>query len=59
MTVALAERPKIKEQVIRKEEIERVLICNAAGEPIGCVFVPEGGALVVETRVSKESSSYR
>ena len=49
---AVLERPteaKPREQVIRKESIKRVLICNASGEPVGCVFVPEGGALVVET----------
>ena len=39
----------VQEHVIRGESIQRVVICNAGGEPVGCVFVPEAGALVVET----------
>ena len=53
MSVLAIEKPTAtSEQIIRQEEILRVLICNANGEAIGSIFVPKGGALVVETRCS-------
>ena len=47
----LLEAPvEFHEEVHAKENLRRVLICNAAGEAVGCVHVPDGGALVIERR---------
>ena len=36
------------EAVIHADEIRRVVIRNAAGEPVASIHVPEGGSLVMD-----------
>jgi len=39
---------EIVEAVIHADEIRRVVVHNAAGEPVASIHVPDGGALVMD-----------
>ena len=41
-------REELIETVIHADDIRRVVIRNAAGEPVSSIHVPEGGALVMD-----------